>query len=296
MNKPLIYVLETRPQFIILSVACVLLGAGAAYWKAGGINFYYLAVAMIGAMAAHAAVNILNDYCDYRSGLDEMTPKTPFSGGSGLLPGKKLSAKAALYYGLITLGVAVILGLYLMFVQGWQLLLVGVPGVLLIVFYTQYITRSPLLCLLAPGIGFGLMVLGTYYVLQGFFDHTTVAASLLPLFFVSNLLLLNQFPDAEADRAVGRRHLLTVLDRKRNTYIYAALNAGAFLVLVLSVYFAFLPLLTLVGLIGVPLAVTTSIGVRRHCADMQALLPFLGKNVLLILSTIFLVATGLFMA
>jgi len=297
MNKAMIYVFETRPQFIILSIACVLVGAGTAYWKAGSINLYYLVIAMIGAISAHASVNILNDYCDYKSGLDEMTLKTPFSGGSGILPGKKMSSKAALYYGLATLSIAIILGFYLVFARGWQILLVGVPGILLIVLYTQYITRSPLLCLLAPGLGFGpCMVLGTYFVLQGFYDITSVAVSLIPFFFVSNLLLLNQFPDIEADRAVGRRHLLTLIDLKGNTYIYSALNFGAFLVLVVSVYLKLLPLLTLVAFISLPLAINTIIGVSKNCEDIPSLLPYLGKNVLLILSTLFLVAIGLFVS
>ena len=297
MNKTMIYVFETRPQFIILSVACVLVGAGAAYWKAGSINPYYLALALVGAMAAHASVNILNDYCDYLSGLDDMTPKTPFSGGSGILPKKQMSPGAALYYGLAALSVTVIIGLYLLYARGWQLLLVGVPGILLIVFYTEYITRSPLLCLLAPGLGFGpCIVLGTYFVLQGFYDYTALAVSLLPFFFVSNLLLLNQFPDIEADRAVGRRHLLTLVAPRKNTYIYAALIAGAFLALVTSVYLKLLPLLTLAGLVSLPLAVITIAGVIRNCDNIPSLIPYLGKNVIVILSTLFLVALGLFVS
>ncbi len=297
MSKAMIYVFETRPQFIILSVACVLAGAGAAYWKAGSINLYYLALALVGAMAAHASVNILNDYSDYVSGLDDMTTKTPFSGGSGILPKKQMSPRAALYYGLITLGVTVLIGFYLLYARGWQLLLVGIPGILLIVLYTDYITRSPLLCLLAPGLGFGpCIVLGTYFVLQGFYDYTALAVSLIPFFFVSNLLLLNQFPDAEADRAVGRRHLLTLVEPRKNTYIYAVLSAGAFFVLVAGVYLNLLPLLTLAGLVSLPLAIITIKGVVKNCENIPSLIPYLGKNVIGMLSTIFLVALGLFIS
>lgn len=297
MNKSLIYVFETRPQFIILSVACVLAAAGAAYWKAGSINLVYLALTMAGAMSAHASVNILNDYSDYKSGLDDMTPKTPFSGGSGILPKKLMSPRAALYYGLATLIVTVLIGLYLVYTRGWQLLLVGIPGILLIVLYTDYITRSPMLCLLAPGLGFGpCMVLGTYYVLQGYYDLTALAVSFIPFFFVCNLLLLNQFPDIEADRAAGRRHLLTLVAPKKNTYIYAVLIAGAFLVLIISVYLKLLPVLTLIGLVSLPLAVATIGGVIKNCENIPSLIPFLGRNVIVILSTLFLVALGLFVS
>jgi 1,4-dihydroxy-2-naphthoate octaprenyltransferase len=293
----MIYVFESRPQFIVLSVACVLAGAGAAYWQAGSINFLYLALTMIGAMTAHASVNILNDYSDYISGLDDMTPKTPFSGGSGILPKKLMSPKAALYYGLATLAVTVIIGLYLVYARGWQLLLVGIPGVLMIVLYTDYITRSPLLCLLAPGLAFGpCMVLGTYFVQQGFFDYTALAVSLIPFFFVSDLLLLNQFPDTEADRTVGRRHLLTIMEPRKNAYVYAFLLAGAYLVLPVSVYLKIMPALTLIGLLSLPLAVNTVRGVFKNCENIPSLIPFLGKNVIVILSTLFLVALALFIS
>jgi 1,4-dihydroxy-2-naphthoate octaprenyltransferase len=297
MSKAMIYVFESRPQFIILSIACVLAGAGAAHWQAGSINFYYLVLAMIGAMMAHASVNILNDYSDYISGLDDMTPKTPFSGGSGILPKKQMAPKAALYYGLATLAVTVFIGLYLVYARGWQLLLVGIPGVLMIVLYTDYITRSPLLCLLAPGLAFGpCMVLGTYFVLQGFFDTTALAVSLIPFFFVSELLLLNQFPDTEADRAVGRRHLLTILEPRKNAFIYTVLLAGAYLVLPVSVYLKIMPVFTLLGLLSLPLAIDTVRGVFKNCENIPALIPFLGKNVIVILSTLFLVALAFFIS
>jgi len=51
-----------------------------------------------------------------------MTLKTPFSGGSGILPEKKMSPKAALYYGLATLSIAIILGFNLVFTRRWQIL------------------------------------------------------------------------------------------------------------------------------------------------------------------------------
>ncbi|NQS75174.1 MAG: prenyltransferase [Peptococcaceae bacterium] len=299
MNKSLLYVFETRPQFIILSIACVLAATGAAYWKAGtgNINPIYLALALVGAASAHASVNILNDYSDYKSGLDNMTCRTPFSGGSGFLPKKLLSPKAVLFFGLATLAVTVLIGLYLVYARGWQLLLVGIPGVLLIVLYTDYITRSPLLCLLAPGLGFGpCIILGTYFVLQGYYDYTALVLSLVPLFFVSNLLLLNQFPDAKADRAVGRRHLLTLLTPRKNAYIYAVIIAAAYLTLAVGIYLKLLPLFTLAGLLSLPLAITTVGGVIKNSENIPSLVPFLGRNVIVILSTMLLIALGLFLS
>jgi 1,4-dihydroxy-2-naphthoate octaprenyltransferase len=146
-----------------------------------------------------------------------------------------MSPPVALRFGLASLVVTIAAGIYFFLVRGWGILLVGLPGLLLVGLYTQYLTRFPLLCLLAPGLGFGpCMVLGMYYVLQGFYDWTAVAASLIPGFLVSNLLLLNQFPDVETDRRAGRRHLPVVLGKSRSARVYSLLALTTYLWLILK--------------------------------------------------------------
>jgi len=64
---------ETRPQFLILTPACFIVGVGTASYVLGGIgkiHVGYAAIAFMGAMFSHVATNVLNDYFDYRSGLD----------------------------------------------------------------------------------------------------------------------------------------------------------------------------------------------------------------------------------
>ncbi|MCL6448863.1 MAG: prenyltransferase [Armatimonadetes bacterium] len=89
-----LYFRETRPQFLLLTPVCLLVGASLAFWKAGTINVVYLVIVFLGALAAHVAVNVLNDYFDFQSGLDLHTIPTPFSGGSGILPAKQMSPRA----------------------------------------------------------------------------------------------------------------------------------------------------------------------------------------------------------
>lgn len=291
------YVQETRPQFLILTPVCCLVGAASVYWKTGAINLLYLAIALVGGIAAHAAVNVLNDYDDYVSGLDLNTKPTPFSGGSGLLPAGLLSAAGALILGLACLVVTVVVGIFFLFVHGPGLLWVGLPGVLLVVLYTKFITRSPLLCLLAPGLGFGpCMVLGTYFVLQGSYDLNAAVASLIPGFLVSNLLLLNQFPDIEADRVAGRRHLLVLCGQNKCALIYAVIAILTYLSIIVAVFLKLLPVLVLLALVTFPLALKTIKGVLRNSEQLTALIPLLGRNVAYTLATPFLLAIGLFMS
>ena len=70
--------LETRPQFLTLSVVLAFLGTVIARYD--GFFYWWQAVlAGIGLVFTHASVNILNDYFDYRSGVDLATRRTPLA-------------------------------------------------------------------------------------------------------------------------------------------------------------------------------------------------------------------------
>jgi 1,4-dihydroxy-2-naphthoate octaprenyltransferase len=160
-----------RLPFLILTPACVMLGAATADWSGSPLNFFYLALALIGAVGAHISVNALNEYHDFESGLDFKTEPTPFSGGSGTLPKNPEKSHVALITGLVSLTVTTLIGVYFLFASGLWLLPLGLLGVITIVAYTKWITKNPFLCLIAPGLGFGpFMVMGTDFV---FLDITS---------------------------------------------------------------------------------------------------------------------------
>ncbi len=284
-----------RLPFLLLPPACVLLGVGTAVYKVGRVNLLFVALALIGAVTAHISVNALNEYVDCRSGLDARTQRTPFSGGSGVLAEHPEMAHMALYTGLTALAITAAIGLFFVYRCGMGLLPLGVLGLLVILAYTPWLLRRPFLCLIAPGLGFGtLMVLGTHYVLTGHYSWTALLASMVPFFLVSNLLLLNQFPDVEADRTVGRRHVLIVLGARRGSILYGAFLILTYVAIVAGVCTPLLPKLCLLGLATLLLAIPTIIGVYRHGQDIPRLLPYLGYNVLLNLLTPVLVAAGFF--
>ena len=287
----------SRLPFLLLTPACVVLGLGTAYWETGHVNWLYFALALLGALAAHISVNALNEYYDFRSGLDTRTQRTPFSGGSGTLPANPAEARKALLWGLLTLGITAAIGVYFLAVRGWGLLPLGVAGVALVYLYTVWVTKSPLASLVAPGLGFGtFMVMGTDYVLTGGYHWAAFWASLTPFFLVNDLLLLNQFPDVEADRSVGRRNYPIVLGRPAAAKIYVAFLALAYLSPVVAVALGYLPAWSLLGLLTLVLAVPTAQKALRHADDLPNLMPALGNNVLINLLTPVLMAVGLWLA
>ncbi len=284
-----------RLPFLILTPACVLLGLGAAVWSSGEVSALYFILALVGAISAHISVNALNEFFDFRSGLDFRTERTPFSGGSGTLREKPELARQALGTALIALAITSLIGLYFLRVRGLALLPLGILGLLVIVAYTPLFARHPLVCLVAPGLGFGpLMVMGTHFVLTGEYSWPAFIASLVPFFLVNDLLLLNQFPDVEADQSVGRRHFPIVIGRRASSLIYGAFLAFAFLSIVLGVSLGQLPRTSLIGLMALTIAIPVSVGAYRHAEDINKLVPYMGLNVVINIVTPVLVAVGLF--
>ncbi|GHG65561.1 hypothetical protein GCM10010919_12970 [Alishewanella longhuensis] len=272
----------SRANFLTLTLVCIALAATASL-QAGAATLWsqYLLVTLV-ALCAHISVNAFNEYFDFKSGLDFLTTRTPFSGGSGTLVANPQASSIALTLAVMTLLVVITGGLYLTLQHGWQLLLIGIPGVLIIYAYTQYINKAPILCLLAPGLGFGLlMTLGAFWV---FADKLTGGAWLLALIvslLVSNLLLLNQFPDVEADRQVGRRHLPIVIGRRHSASVFSLLAVLSYILLLLGVIAQQLPWQSLLGLLSLPLLFMILPGIFKYAEQPEKLSRYLGMNVLL---------------
>ncbi|GAB2905993.1 prenyltransferase [Rheinheimera gaetbuli] len=271
-----------RVNFLSLTLVCIALAATAS-WQAGhtpdaGTLFL---VTVIG-LSAHISVNAFNEYFDFKSGLDFLTERTPFSGGSGTLVSYPAASTAALILAIVSLVLTIGGGLYLSYQLHWQPLVLGIPGVLLIYAYTRYVNRWPLLCLLAPGLGFGVfMTLGAYWVLAGSISASAWMLAIIMLLLVSNLLLLNQFPDADADRRVGRRHLPIVIGRRRSASVYTLLLLLSYLLLLTAVAVGILPWQSLLALLSLPLVIKLLPGLFRYADKPQQLTPYLGLNVLL---------------
>lgn len=284
-----------RPPFLILTPACILLGVGTAISATHSVNWLHAALVLIGALCAHISVNTFNEYFDFKSGLDFKTRPTPFSGGSGALPAHPELALPALAMACITFAITGLVGLYFLSLRGLALLPIGLLGLFLLFAYTPWLTRNPFLCLIAPGLGFGpLMVLSTHFALAGRYTPTAMVASLVPFFLVSNLLLLNQFPDVEADRSIGRKHLPIVIGRRASSLVYGLFLLLAYLTIGLSVVAGLLPPASLIGLLTATLAIPAGIKAFRDAEDVEKLLPAMGWNILINLVTPVLVSIGLF--
>ncbi len=289
--------MTARPNFLILSLSVVLLGSSVSIYQGAQWSWMLFSLVTIGAILAHAAVNMLNEYQDFNSGLDLITQRTPFSGGSGALVNDPESVKAVrLAFQVVMVGLAVV-GLLLIEHSGWPIAIIGLVGIAMIVFYTKFITRMPWLCLIAPGLAFGpLMVIGSYYVLTGTVSELVIVLSLVPFFLVNNLLLLNQIPDLEADKKVGRYNILMHLGLENGLQIFAAFNLLAFGVLALAVLIFDLPSYAWLGMLALLVVFPMMRDLQISYGDSDKMLPVLAMNVIINLITPVLIAAGLFVS
>lgn len=290
--------LSARPPFLVLAPACVLLGFSCALFNGYSPNVFHAVLVFSASILAHVSVNAFNEYMDYRSGLDLLTEKTPFSGGSGGLVQNPLALKGVLGLAIISLVLTIIIGVYFVQLRGLGLLALGALGVLLVVCYTPWINHSPILCWAAPGLGFGtVMVLGTYLALTGEVDQSAVMVSFIPFFLANNLLLLNQFPDIEADSATGRRHLVVVYGKSVALLVYGVSVLLAALLIFYGGVSGSLPWLSMIAI--VPLLLTANVikGLYSNLRESQAKwLPYLGKNVMVTLTVPSILALSLWIA
>ncbi len=240
-----------RLNFLILTPVCIFMGAAVVIHQGEPVPLLPLILALTGGLLAHISVNALNEYLDFTSGLDLATQRTPFSGGSGTLPAHPELKNGVLAAGLVTLLLTALVGLYFVLEYGPALLPLGIAGLLVIALYTRTINRVPWLCLIAPGLGFGiLMVVGTQFVLTGNYSPESILIGFVPFFLVNNLLLLNQYPDVEADRNAGRNHLPVAYGVSTANRVYGLQWAAAGVVIIALVLNQTLPLYSLLALVG----------------------------------------------
>ncbi len=279
-----------RVPFLVLSPVSVFLGFATASQIALSIDPMSLFLVLLGALFAHISVNLFNEYQDFQSGLDTRTTRTPFSGGSGALVQNPDAAVFVFYSAVTSLLLSALIGVYFMSSLGMSILPLGVIGFIIIITYTRWLNQHPVLCLMAPGIGFGpLIVLGTHVVLTGEYSLQAGIASLVPFFLANNLLLLNQYPDIKADKSVGRRHFPIVYGERKGILLYGNTVMATCGVIVIGISTGIFPELSVVCLFPMVGAVMIFFGIARHGTALSRLLPYLGMNVgVTILTTVFL--------
>ncbi|MCI4410454.1 MAG: prenyltransferase [Thiotrichales bacterium] len=293
-QKTVVLFRAARPPFLLLVPIMIVLAAAQVH--AEGQHLHNVWLVVLSASTAAAASNLLNEFFDFASGLDQQTRATPFSGGSKALVERPMMLTAVKWLGLLLLSVSVWSGFALVAQVGWPLLLLGLLGVALVVAYTPIINRIPLLCLWAPGVGYGFVIfLGAYWSMGGSLDGQGIMLAPMLILLVSALLLLNQFPDADADALVGRRHAVIAWGRRRAWQLFVSLHLLSYGWLLFAVMVGGLPYQLLHVLVLLPASLWVSW--RSYSFIQQEVnIPVLAVNVAVVLLFPALLALSLFVS
>jgi len=283
-----------RGPFLLLPVTLVAAGAGAAAHE-GCVSPLHTVIALVGLVALHIAVNVLNELSDYRTGIDLHTERTPFSGGSGALPSGAVGTATAAAVAILATAVGAAAGLYFLAIHRTAFLPGLAAGAVCVLGYSDLFTRNGL-GEIAAGFGLGgLAVWGTAFVQCGTAGRTALAAAVPAFLMTFDLLLLNEFPDERADREGGRRNLVLLLGRRRAAGVWAVAALVVPLSVAGSVAAGWLPPLALLAALpSLALAVPLRWALGRP--DENVPIPALAANVAWNLLTNSVLAATLFLA
>ena len=280
MASPGTWFKATQPRSFVASLAGVALGTAIAWDRARMFDLPALLLAAIGVVCLHAGTNMSNDSVDFKRGVDNLPPHlvSPFTGGARVLPDAAVSFEAhrRAWIGFFALGGLIGLVLAVTRPNGWILLVLGVVGGLIGIFYTL-----PPLALQYHGIGeiavaiiFGpLVVLGAYTVQTGIVAWEPLMASVPLGLLVASFLLVNEMPEHETDPRGGKRTIPARIGLERSVTVYEALVGSALALLVVLSILRVVPWVGLIGLIAaVPLARARKV-LRAHYREYPAHIP-----------------------
>ena len=152
-----------RIRFLLASIIAVSTGLAISWWTGNSITIFDAVLTFLGVLALHASVDLLNDYWDFKRGIDSKTVKTKMSGGSGVLPEGLLDPKHVYRAGIIFLIIGALIGTYFVVTDGIIIGVILAFAILSIYFYSTKIVNWGLAEVFVSIKG-TLIVIGTYFI------------------------------------------------------------------------------------------------------------------------------------
>jgi 1,4-dihydroxy-2-naphthoate octaprenyltransferase len=250
-----IWVMAARPRTLPAAIAPVFVGTAAAVEFAGELpRVGAFFAALLGSIFIQIGTNLANDYSDAQRGSDTADRLGPVRVTSaGLVTPRRVLAATW-----IAFAVAVACGIYLAFVAGIAILLVGAVSIAAGVLYTGgprpygYAGLGEVFVFLFFGL---VAVNGSYYVQLEELDALPLGLSIAVGFFATAILVVNNIRDAETDRRAGKMTLAVRMGRDNAVNLYRLLVLGGFVVLPIALVAGGGSLLPLIGLLALPLAI-----------------------------------------
>ena len=274
----LTWIRAIRLKFILASLIASAIGICFGFWKYSFFDLNYALLTIVGVFSLHASIDLLNDYWDYKRGIDKVVKRTKYSGGSGIIPENILSPQSVYKAAVLLLIIGITIGGYFVLLRGPLVAVILVFAVLAIFFYSSKIVNFGLAELFV-GIKGALIVIGSFYVQTSFIEFPVMFLGMIIGLLSSSVLLINSFPDYDADRLGGRRTAVIILGKRRCCKIFSIIVMAAYAMILIGIFINFLSVYSIACLASTPYSLKAIRGVGRNYEDSDALVPAMGSAI-----------------
>lgn len=261
-----------RIRFLISSVIAVSAGLAISWWNIEQIDFLYAVMTMSGVVCLHASVDLLNDYWDFKRGIDTQTKRTKMSGGTGVLPEGLLLPNQVYRVGLGFLIIGALIGSYFVIIDGIIVGAILTFAVVSIYFYSTKIVDSGLAEVFVAIKG-TMIVLGTYFIQTLEINFTTIQGGIFIGVLSSLVLFITSFPDFDADKAKGRKTLVISVGKQKATFVFWFFPIAVYSILISGIFFEIFPIYCIISLAMFPLIIKSGLLLKQNFDDNNKLIP-----------------------
>ena len=266
-----------RVRFLLASIIAVSVGMALHWSQNGSIDHLDLILTFAGVMALHASVDLLNDYWDFKRGIDTKTTRTKMSGGTGVLPEGLLKPSSVYRAGVAFLIIGSLIGSYFVMTHGILIAIILGFAILSIYFYSTKIVDSGLGEFFVAVKG-SMIVIGTFFIQSGDVNIESILAGIVIGTLSSLVLFIASFPDHDADKSKGRKTLVIVVGKKKAIKLFWIFPLISYVVILIGVSVSLFPVLSLITLLSFPLIIKSGLGLQKNYDAIDELVPFMSST------------------
>ena len=266
-----------RIRFLLASVIAVSLGLAINWWQTGNIEIFDAILIMCGVLSLHASVDLLNDYWDFKRGIDTATQRTKMSGGTGVLPEGLLKPKQVYAAGIIFLIAGAVIGAYFVFTDGIIIGLILAFAVLSVYFYSTKIVDWGLaeIFIVIKGT---MIVIGTCFIQTTQITESAILGGIVVGILSSFVLFITSFPDHDADKAKGRKTLVINLGKQKACTLFWVFPIIFYSVSIFAIIIGVFPIFCLIILSTIPLVIKFGKKLKQNYEKLDKLLPIMSST------------------
>ena len=266
-----------RVRFLLASIIAVSVGLALHWSQNGSLDYLDIILTFAGVLALHASVDLLNDYWDFKRGIDTKTTRTKMSGGTGVLPEGLLKPSSVYRAGVIFLIIGSLIGSYFVITNGILIAIILGFAILSIYFYSTKIVDSGLGEFFVAVKG-SMIVIGTFFIQSGEVTVESILAGIIIGTLSSLVLFIASFPDHDADKSKGRKTLVIIVGKKKAVKLFWLFPLVSYVIILIGVSVNLFPFLSLISLLSFPLMIKSGLGLQKNYDAIDNLVPFMSST------------------